>query len=123
MHSLVVYAGHYEPLTRYHGYHVIFCQSALSWGGCAPQTPRCWIVEPSFLNPRPKTPTLKLNPKQTLLKKKTKVHGKKRKTDKYTLRLEPGIVYMQAVARTTEPPKPANRIAPLIIFYSDLLCI
>ena len=30
---------------------------------------------------------------------------------------------MQAVARTTEPPKPANRIAPLIIFYSDLLCI
>ena len=29
-----------EPLARYHGYHVIFRQSALSWGGGAvpPQT-------------------------------------------------------------------------------------
>ena len=34
-----------------HGYHVIFRQSALSWGDTAPQTPCCWIVDQSFLKP------------------------------------------------------------------------
>ena len=38
-------------IARCHGYHVIFRQSALSWGAVPPQTPCCWIVDQSFLKP------------------------------------------------------------------------
>ena len=47
---------------------------------------------------------------------------KKRKNE-YTSRLKPGNVCIQTTAPTAEPPKPADRIAPLIILYSDSLCI
>ena len=52
----------------------------------------------SFLNPRPKTPTLKLNSKQKLLEKKTKfITEKKRKTE-YAPRIGPA-----------KPPKPDGK--------------
>ena len=43
-------------IARCHGYHVIFCQSALSWGGCDPQTPLLLDHQPELLktlDPKP----------------------------------------------------------------------
>ena len=76
----------------------------------------------SPVNPRPKTPTLKLNSKQKLLKKNKVHYWKKEKTD-YAPRIEPGNACILPAAPTAKPPKPADRIAPLIVLYSDSLCI
>ena len=39
------------------------------------------------------------------------------------MRLEPGNACIQTAAPTANPPKPADQIGPLIILYSDSLCI
>ena len=41
----------------------------------------------------------------------------------YAPRIEPGSACITTAAPTAKPPKPADQIAPLIILYSDSLCI
>ena len=61
-------------------HHNVCHQSALSWGGlCPPRPPPWWIIDPSFLNPKPKTLSLKPKEKANLFEKKNFLRQKKKK--------------------------------------------